>query len=212
MDKAGKVPEDIFKILEPMGQLISIPKGQTLLSPGSSVEAVIIPIQGSIRVYAASESGRSIALYWIEPRETCIIGTSCLFNDSKYPAFASSETDVQALAVPVRPFRDLFESHEGVRAFIFDLISARLMAVMELVSEVAFHKMDSRLAKFLLQRKSQDGLVSSTHDEIAQSLGTTREVISRLLRGYANQGWIDQSHSTISLKNTEPMAKLYNCD
>jgi len=212
MENNGKIPIDIFKQLEAIGKPVSIPKGVTLLSPGSPVEAVVIPTKGSIRVFSASENGRSIGLYWVGPQETCIIGTSCLFNDSKYPAFACSETATEALTVPVHQFRELFEKDAQVQNFIFSLISFRLLAVMELVSEVAFNKVDSRLAKFLLKRKNEADLISLTHDEIAQSLGTTREVVSRMLKNYANEGWIEQSHGNIALRDIEGILKTYNCD
>ena len=210
MENKGKIPENIIKQLEAVGQPISIPKGTTLMTPGSPVEMVIVPTKGSIRVFSSSENGRSISLFWVEPQETCIIGTSCLFNDSKYPAFACAETEIEALAVPVSQFREMFETNSQLQTFIFNLVSSRLMTVMKLVNDVAFNKVDSRLANFLLKRRNKENLITLTHDEIAQSLGTSREVVSRLLRNYANEGWLEQSHGNIVLRDIENIEKSHN--
>ena len=210
VENKGKIPESIMRQLESVGQRISIPKGTTLMTPGSPVEMVVVPIKGSIRVFSTSENGRSISLFWVEPQETCIIGTSCLFNGSEYPAFANAETEIEALAVSVGQFREMFETDAQLQAFVFDLVSSRLMAVMELVNEVAFNKVDSRLASFLLKRRNKENLITLTHDEIAQSLWTSREVVSRLLRNYANEEWLEQSHGNIVLRNIENIEKSYN--
>lgn len=163
-----------------------------LLSSGQGCEALLLVAKGGIRVYKQVPSGREILLYRVTRSETCVLGTTCMLRQSSYPAEAIALAGTVALALPADTFRTLFESEAAVRRFVLDLYAVRLEELMLLIEEVAFRKMDERLAAFLLREaETSPGMfspVSMTHEELATELGTVREVISRLLHQFAEEG------------------------
>lgn len=159
----------------------TVPRNTTLYRAGDSCDGIGFILSGQIRVYRIGESGREITLYEIDPGETCILNASCLLSRFDYPALAETTTDVELLMVPGDVFRRLVDEEPAMRAFVLGLFSDRLGAIMELVEEVAFGRMDRRIADFIVE-KAEDGVLRVTHQSIANSLGTSREVVSRLLK------------------------------
>ena len=165
---------------------------------GDSCSHIAFILQGEIRVFKTSESGREITLYEIGPGETCILNASCILSGLSYPANAITISDCELLMVPAQTLRSLIEKHEVMRNFVFTLLSSRLTEVMTLVEEVAFGKMDERLMEYIIE-KSQDDHLETTHQTIADNLGTSREVVSRLLKDFENRGKLSLSRNLIKL-------------
>lgn len=163
-----------------------------LLSSGQGCEALLLVSHGGIRVYKQVPSGREILLYRVSHGETCVLGTTCMLRQSSYPAEAIALAGTVALALPADTFRSLFEGEAAVRRFVLDLYAVRLEELMLLIEEVAFRKMDERLAAFILREAEvSPGVyqpVQMTHEELAAELGTVREVVSRLLHQFAEEG------------------------
>ena len=172
--------------------------GTTLYRQGDACPGVAFVLDGELRVYTKAESGREITLYEIGPGETCVLNASCILSGGSYPVFAAAVTDGRLLMVPSEAFRRLMNEHEFLRRFIFDLFGQRLIEVMELVQEVAFRRMDERLMEYLVE-KSTDGVLAVTHQQIAADLGTSREVVSRLLKEFERRGRVRLSRHRIEL-------------
>lgn len=170
---------------------------------GDACSAIAFLLAGEIRVYKCGESGREITLYEIGPGETCILNASCILGSSLYPANAVTTRAGEMLLVPAQEFRRLLGEYEALRAFVFSLLSRRLTEVMELVHEVAFGRMEERLLDYLIE-KSADGLLPATHQKIANDLGTSREVVSRLLKELERQGRIALARNAITLLEFPP--------
>lgn len=171
---------------------------------GDSCSGIAFVLEGEIRVYKCGESGREITLYDIGPGETCILNASCLLGNISYPANAVTTAPCRLLLVAAADFRKVLDTDLAMRSFVFSLLSTRLTEVMALVNEVAFGRMDDRLTDYLLQ-KSSAGILSATHQKIANDLGSAREVISRLLKEFERQGKVQLSRNEIrllSLKHT----------
>lgn len=175
-------------------QAMRLDSGQELLEEGALCQALLLVENGAIRVYKMSPSGREITLYQVEPGESCVLGTSCVVNDLRYPAHAICSSDTTALAVPAAIFRKLYEEETPVRTFVMDLFSRRLADLMLLVEEVAFRRMDERLATFLVEKGCvAPGVlkpIEMSHVEIASHLGTAREVVSRMLMQFVDEGLV----------------------
>jgi len=167
-----------------------IPAGADVFLEGDPVEAIALLISGVVRVYKIGETGRQITLYRFGDGQSCILTANAILSRKTFPAVATVEKDAEAVMVPADAFRDWVNRHRPWREFVFDLLSARLSSVMELVDEVAFGRMDVRLANFVLNRARSAGTFRTTHQEIASELGTSREVISRLLEDLAKEGAI----------------------
>ncbi|RME41497.1 MAG: Crp/Fnr family transcriptional regulator [Deltaproteobacteria bacterium] len=198
-----------IEILTPELQAVELPAGEVLLNDGDECRALLLVEKGGIRVYRQNDGGRQMTLYRVEPGESCVLGTSCVIGERAYPALAETLTPTQALVLPAPVFRQLFASDPAVQRFVMELFSRRLADLMLLVSEVGFGRMDLRLARFLLQEaEKQPGQfhpVPLSHEEIALHLGTAREVVSRLLHQFADEGLIRLERRRISLVHPESL-------
>ncbi len=175
-------------------QVMQLDKGMELLEEGALCQALLLVESGSIRVFKVSPAGREITLYQVDAGESCVLGTSCVVNDLRYPAHAVCAAASDALAVPSEVFRQLYDQEAAIRAFVMDLFSRRLADMMLLVEEVAFRRMDERLAAFLAEKGIvAPGIskpVEMSQEEIASHLGTAREVVTRMLQHFVDDGLV----------------------
>lgn len=192
------------RILE-AGGLARIPRGTIIYRKGDPCRAIGLFLAGEVRVYAEGGGGREITLYEIVPGETCILNASCILSRRSYPANAVAVEDVEVLMIPAEAFRALLLAHEAMRDFLFGLFSDRLTLVLELVQEVAFGRLESRLGEYLVERSEND-LLRATHHAIANDLGTSREVISRILKDFERAGKVSLARSEIRLTGLSPDA------
>lgn len=156
--------------------------------------------EGSARVYKIGENGREITLYRIGPGESCILTASCIMSQKPFPAFAVSEQPIQALIVSTADVVRWSNHEPAWRDYLFRLISDRLSDVISVVEEVAFRRVDRRLAGYLLQHTTDDSdRIQVTHQSIASDLGTSREVVSRILKDFEQQGFISITRGAITL-------------
>ncbi len=193
--------DELLRELLAIARHQDVPAGKQIYSEGDSCPVIAFVSSGEIRVYKTGQTGREITLYEIGPGETCILNASCILSGTSYPANAVTLSDVTMLLIPSSDFRRLVDRHEEMRDFVFALLSRRLSGVMELVEEVAFGRMDERLLDYLIE-KSEHGKLETTHQKIANDLGTSREVVSRLLKDLERKQEVRLSRNSISLLNT----------
>lgn len=155
-------------------------------------------LDGEVRVYKTGSSGREITLYEIFPGETCILNAACLLGRSQYPADAVATRDGAMLYLPEKVFHDLMAAQQPMRNFVFSLFSRRFQEIITLVEEVTFGKLDVRLEDYLIE-KAENNELETTHQSIANDLGTSREVISRLLKDFERKGKIALARNHIQL-------------
>ncbi len=176
-----------------------IPAGKDVFVEGDAVQSIALMLSGNVRVYKIGENGREITLYRFGLGESCILTANAIMNQQTFPAVALVESEAEVIMVPAETFRDWMRRYEEWRTFLFDLLSQRLAAVMSIVDEVVFHRMDARVAALLLRRADQGSVISVTHQEIAGELGSSREVISRILEGFESAGSISSSRGQIEI-------------
>lgn len=181
------VPVGLQQRLEREGTYLEAPAGAVLFESNSPCQAFPMLLSGSVRVAKAGANGRELQLYRVLPGESCIITSSCLLGNAAYPARGVAEHDLTAVVVQRVLFSRLIEQHPPFRAYIFNLFGERLADLMQLVEEVAFHKLDQRLAALLLAKGE---IVNATHQSLADELGSVREMISRLLKNFQDQGLV----------------------
>jgi CRP/FNR family transcriptional regulator, anaerobic regulatory protein len=177
--------------------LARIPAGQDVFLEGDRVEAIALLISGVVRVYKIGETGREITLYRFGNGESCILTANAILSQKTFPAVATVEKEAEAVMIPADTFRDWVKRYDPWREFVFDLLSERLSTVMAVVEEVVFQRMDRRLATWLLTQSLNP--VHTTHQEIAAELGSSREVISRLLEDFSQKGWIEVERGTVEI-------------
>ncbi|OGA96749.1 MAG: hypothetical protein A3G27_00055 [Betaproteobacteria bacterium RIFCSPLOWO2_12_FULL_66_14] len=162
-------------------------------------------LEGAVRVFKTAPSGREIQLYRVEAGEGCILSGGCLLGNADYSATALAETDVALLSLGPRVFNELMIEYEPFRRFVFGMYNARLEEIMELVEEVAFHKLDQRLAQLLVHRGP---VIHETHQKLADDLGSVREIVSRLLRMFENHGWVMLERERVTVVNPKALAQV----
>jgi CRP/FNR family transcriptional regulator, anaerobic regulatory protein len=178
---------------------VRIPAGRDVFIEGDHVEAIALLISGVVRVYKIGETGREITLYRFGLGQSCILTANAILSERSFPATATVEREAEAVMILADTFRDWVRRHDLWREFVFDLLSQRLVSVMALVEEVAFQRMDRRVAAFLLNRAQIQNPLHITHQEIAAELGSSREVISRLLEDLASDGVVHAGRGTIEI-------------
>lgn len=187
--------------------LTRIPAGRDVFVEGDRTEAIALLISGVVRVYKIAESGREITLYRFGLGESCILTANAILSQQTFPAIATVEQDAEAVMIPADAFREWVRRFDLWRDFVFDLLSQRLATVMAIVDEVAFQRVDTRLASFLLARGSAHNPVTVTHHEIAVELGSSREVISRLLAGFRSEGMIHTERGSVEILDFDALER-----
>lgn len=180
-----------------------IPTGQDVFLEGDRVEAIALLISGVVRVYKIGETGREITLYRFGNGASCILTANAILSQKTFPAIATVEQDAEAIMIPASSFRDWVRRYDLWREFVFDLFSQRLSTVMAIVDEVAFRRMDSRVASLLINQAKIQNPLRITHQEIAAELGSSREVISRLLEDFVSEGSIRSGRGTVEVLDFE---------
>ncbi len=175
------------------------PANARVYTEGDACNGIAFLLSGEIRVFKSGEAGREITLYEIGRGETCILNASCILSSLTYPANAVSTESGTMLYITSRDFRRLVASYEDMRNFVFNILSQRLVEVMALVEEIAFGRMDRRLLDYLVEKADHNRLMA-THQRIADDLGTSREVVSRLLKDFERKGRISLSRHLIELR------------
>lgn len=182
-----------------------VPAGRDVFALGDRVDAIALLISGTVRVYKVSDTGREITLYRFSDGESCILTANAIMSQAAFPAIATVEADAEAVMIPADAFRDWVGRYAPWRDFVFDLLSQRLVSVMEIVDEVAFGRLDSRVAALLLREGAGLDTLHVTHAEIAAELGSSREVITRVLSGFADRGLVLLRRGEIDLCDREAL-------
>lgn len=182
---------------------VKIPAGKQIFTEGDQVDGIALLISGVVRVYILGLTGREITLYRFGKGESCVITANAILNQKDFPAIAMVERDAEAVMIPAEIFIDWVRRYDAWREFVFNLFSQRLTSVMEIVDEVAFQRMDRRVASFLLDRSKIKNPIHITHQEIANEIGSSREVISRLLEDLAQKETVSLSRGEIEVLDVE---------
>jgi CRP/FNR family transcriptional regulator len=165
---------------------LDVPAGTRLFAAGDLPAGFPLVLEGRVRVAKVGTHGRELALYRVGPGEGCILTSSCLLGGAPYTAQGVAEQRLKLLVLPPALFEALL-AHAPFRAFVFRLFSERLAELTELVEAVAFRRLDARLAERLLGRGAK---LRVTHQQLADELGTVREMVSRVLKSFEEQGLV----------------------
>ncbi|MBI4968362.1 MAG: Crp/Fnr family transcriptional regulator [Rhodospirillales bacterium] len=196
------------RLAESQARPVSASAGQVLFRAGGPCQAYLVVEEGVVRVQKTAASGREIVLYRVEAGQTCVLTTACLLGRRDYDAEGIAETDIRALALPVPAFESLMAGSAAFRRFVFQSYASRVSDLLLLIEEVAFGRIDARLAQCLLARQDGAGRIAATHQELAVELGTAREVVSRQLKEFERQGWVRLARGRLDLVQPRALAGL----
>lgn len=165
--------------------LRQVPEGAVLFRPGDDAAGFVLVREGIVAVHLTGKSGRELSLYEVAPGQTCVQTTLCLLGQVSYSAEAVARTAVKLTIVPKSLFQRLLAESPAFRDFVFRALGDRLADVTNVLEQVAFVRIEARLAQELLRRAGGDSVVTATHQELAAAIGSVREVVSRRLEGLA---------------------------
>jgi len=194
------INSDLLKELMKLGTVNTFEPETILLSEGGHVKAIPIVLRGSIKVLRTDEDGREILLYYIKPGESCIMscfGDTCAGNKSKIKAIVEDQAEV--LMLPLHQAREMIRNFPAWNDFVLRLYNQRFEELLGTINAIAFQKMDERLWNLLnIKIKiTESPVLLATHQQIADELGTAREVVSRLLKQLERDGKITLSRNKI---------------
>lgn len=201
----AQLPEDRLEELLSESTVLRVPAGGVLFDAGQPCRGFPLVLEGSVRVAMASPLGREILLYRVEPGQGCILSGGCLLGHADYSARGVAEQDLTLLSIRPALFQALMVESEPFRRFVFGMYGERLAEVMQLVDEVAFRRLDQRLAQLLVHRGP---VIDATHQKLADELGSVREIVSRLLRGFESRGWVKLERERITVREPRSLAAL----
>lgn len=204
----SRLPDHVRQILLKDGQIIQAKQRQQVFGPGHVPENLLFLLSGTVRVSQISEGGREIVLYRVEAGQSCVMTTACMLAYEAYLAEGIAETDVRAVALPKATFDKLVSVEPIFRDFILAAYAHRLTGLFKIIEDVAFGRIDVRLAARILDLAGTTSEVSATHQALATELGTAREVVSRQLHEFQRRGWLEQQRGLVRIVDRAALSEL----
>jgi len=208
----GEADPRLQQALQDAGSLVRLDSGTFFAREGCPLEGVALVGRGRLRVFKSSASGREITLYEVRQGELCLLNVLSMMTGAPAPATARVEADVTALLVPNDTFRHWIGTEAPLRNYVLGVVASGVVEVMSLVEEIAFKKLDVRLAEYLCRRifvgEGRARELKATHESIAAELGSAREVISRLLKEFERQGAVVLGRGRVAVGDSSTLRAL----
>jgi CRP/FNR family transcriptional regulator len=165
--------------------------GTTLLKMGQNIKSAMLVVEGTIKLYQEGEDGGEYFMYHLNPGEACAVTLVCNYHHEQSQVLAKAVTDIQYLAIPIEYMEKWLNEFKSWHYFVIRTYRSRYEELLKTIHETAFKNMDERLEFYIKKHVKQFGhSVQLTHQEIANDLNTSREVVSRLLKKMENNRWI----------------------
>lgn len=203
-----RLPGSVLELLVAKSHIVELPAGSRIFGPGQAPDSFLLLIEGSVRVQQVSEKGREIVLYRVAAGESCALTTACLMGYEEYQAEGIAEAKVRAVAIPRSLFDELIARSPEFRRFVFTAFSTRVTDLFRVIEEIAFSRLDIRLAQKLLELSQGTDRVVATQQQLASEIGTAREVISRMLSEFHRRGWVTSTRGSIVITDRGPLETL----
>ncbi len=187
-----------------------VPQGTILQNGSVDCVGLFLVQSGQLRAYILSDDGKEVTLYRLFERDMCLFSASCLLSGIQFDIWVEAERDTRLWVLPVNTYQELMKSSLPVANYTNELLASRFSDVMWLLDAVLFKSIDSRLAAFLLEESGIEGgdTLSITHERIAHHMGTAREVVTRMLKYFQDEGIVRLSRGGIALVNRKKLTHL----
>ncbi|HET9487310.1 MAG TPA: Crp/Fnr family transcriptional regulator [Chryseosolibacter sp.] len=193
--------EDLIRQLEKVGQEVEFDEGDLLIRPGQYFKQSLLLLEGKVKVYRQGENGEEFFLYYLEPGNACALSIICAARNETSEIKGVSVTPVKAFAIPLQHMDGLMRDYRQWYYFVLETYRTRFEELLQVIDQIAFHSMDEKL-EFYLKRQFETHktkTISITHQQIADDLNSSREVISRLLKKLESNKRIAISRNEISM-------------
>ena len=168
---------------------------------------MIYVAKGSVRVFITSKEGREVTLFHIFEGDSCILSASCVIGEISLDVQLTAEEDTEILAVPAGTFSSLMDSNIHVKSFAYELSTRRFSTVVWVMQQILFDRFDERLARLLIgiYEKTGDEKIKMTQEDMAKEVNSAREVVARMLRQFADDGWVEINRGQITLTDIDAL-------
>ena len=185
-------------------------KNQMVYGYSDACLGIIYVKKGGIRVYTTSEDGREVTFFHIEEGDFCILSASCVIGQMMIDVQLLADEETELLAIHSGTFAQVMDNNIYVKAFAFELSTTRMTSVVWVMQQILFDHFDERLARFLLSvyEKTGEKKIKMTQEYVAQEVNSAREVVARMLKQFASDGWIEINRRAITLKDIEALENL----
>lgn len=184
------------------------PSATPLLFKGQRTSGAYFVLEGRLRVFSLAPNGTEATLYFIDPGETCVFALNSLFNDLLYPAWVQAVEATSLAVIPGDVFRRLFADEPVIRDLTVKTLSTLVFRLMAELEEVHAYKLNQRLANLMLVHASASGELRMTQQQMAHHLGTTREVIARLMREFVAAGLVETRRGLTLVRDSRGLANM----
>lgn len=173
---------------------------------------LILIISGQLRAFTISEDGREITMYRLFDRDICLFSASCIMNSIQFDITINAEKDTEVLVIPSEVYKSIMKVSAPLANYTNEIMASRFSDVMWLIDQIMWKSFDKRLAYFLLNETNIEGAntLKITHETIGNHLGNPREVVTRMLKYFVNEGLISLSRGTIEIKDKNGLEKIIN--
>ena len=194
---------NLLKEIQEKGQVMNLKEGKVLMEPGKFVKMVPIVIEGYIKIMRVDEEGKELFLYYLDKGETCALSLTCCSASKPSEIRAVVEEDSKIIAIPVQVHEKWSEEFKQWKDFVSNTYQSKFQEMLTALDAVAFKRMDERLMRYIVTRMKQAKAneLHTTHQEIANELGTSREVVSRLLKQLEKKKWIELGRNVIYIRD-----------
>ena len=185
-------------------------KGAVLHDGSADCVGLVLIKSGQLRAYILSEDGREITLYRLLDQDICLFSASCVMRSIQFEIMISAEKESEVFILPPYIFKKVMEESAPLANYINELMATRFSEVMWLIEQIMWKSVDKRLASFLLEESilEDSDVLKLTHEAIANHLGTAREVVTRMLRYFQNEGYVKLTRGTVEIANRGRMEEL----
>ncbi len=182
----------------------------TNIHDGSECSGVFLIRSGTLRVYIVSEEGKDITLYRLYKGDMCMLSASCVLQTVTFDVFIDAEEDSECYIISGAAFDSVSEKNPKIKIFALETAISRFSDVMWIMQQILFMSMDKRLAIFLLDESARLGsdTITLTHEQIAKYMGSAREVVSRMLKYFANEGLVEPSRKGVKILDKTHLREL----
>lgn len=188
----------------------SFKKGELIPKKSESCFGIILLKKGSLRVHIISEDGREVTLYRIKEGEMCTLSSSCVLDAITFEVYIEAEENTEIINVPSNIFKRIMEGNIYVKAFMYEGIAARFSDVMWIMQQILFAGIDKRIAVFLIKESEEIGKdkIKITHEQLAKYIGSAREVVSRMLKYFEQEGFVFLGRGSIEIVDKNELVKI----
>jgi CRP/FNR family transcriptional regulator len=189
--------EGLYEAIVKEAELKQAKAGDVLLKMGQNIKSAMLVVEGTIKLYQEDEDGGEYFMYHLNPGEACAVTLVCNYHHEQSHVLAKAVTDIQYLAIPIEFMDKWLNKYKSWHYFVIKTYRSRYEELLKTIHEVAFKNMDERLEFYIKKQVAQFGVtVKLTHQEIANDLNTSREVISRLLKKMEHNNWIKMNRNS----------------